>query len=101
MRLSGRHFSRLLQAAPDAADQGPGNCCRVYYAKGIHTENGNNVRTRFACYSCPSVPGLHPERYFELYHTKEDLHKIFCHFAWPYMVTFQYLFSQGKGCVLF
>ena len=72
MLLSGRHFSRLLQAAPDAADQGPGNCCRVYYAKGIHTENGNNVRTRFVCYSCPSVPGLHPERYFELYHTKED-----------------------------
>lgn len=32
---------------------------------------------------------------------KKIINKIFCHFAWPYMVTFQYLLSQGKGYVLF
>ena len=72
MCLSGHHFPRLLQVASDAVDQRPGKRCRVCYAKGIRTANGNHVRPRFACYSCASVPGLHPVGCFELCHTKED-----------------------------
>ena len=44
----------------------------VCYAKGFRAANGYHVGTRFKCYCCPSVPGLHPEGCFELYHTKED-----------------------------
>lgn len=71
-RLTGRHFPSVKQAAEGAADQRPSKNCRVCYARGIRTNKGKPLKTVYICRSCPSEPGLHPDKCFELYHTSID-----------------------------
>lgn len=71
-RLSARHFPSTKVAAHDATDKRPSKVCRVCYAKGKRTDKGHKLKTTYVCASCPSEPGLHPDKCFEEYHTLLD-----------------------------
>jgi len=71
-RLTGRHFPGLLKPQEGAKDQRPSKRCRVCYKRGIRTDKGIALKTRYICLNCPSFPALHPDTCFQLYHTKEN-----------------------------
>ena len=71
-RLSGRHFPSLKVAQPGSKDKRPAKACRVCSAKGKRTNKGEYVKKTYVCTYCPSEPGLHPDKCFELYHTMQD-----------------------------
>ena len=71
-RLLGRHFPSLKVAQPGSKDKRPAKACRVCSAKGKCTNKGEYVKTTYVCTYCPSEPGLHPDKCFELYHTMQD-----------------------------
>ena len=72
VRLTGRHFPKLKQPTDGALNQHPSKICKVCYAKGLRTNKGHPLRTTFVCGDCPSEPGLHADRCFEIYHTKRN-----------------------------
>ena len=71
-RLTGHHFPGLLLPKPDAKDQQPSKRCGICYKKNIKTDHGTALKTRYICITCPSQPVLHPDKCFELHHTKHD-----------------------------
>ena len=66
LHLNGRHFF--------GRDKRPTKDCRVCYARGNVTNPGRPLRTVCVCKTCPSKPGLYPEKCFKLFHTKPDYH---------------------------
>ena len=68
-RLSGRHFPAQKKPGDNATSTRPTKVCKVCYARGIRLPKGGKVRTVWICPSCPSQPGLHPEKCFAAYHT--------------------------------
>ena len=64
------HFPATKQPSQDAKDTRPTKNCKVCYARGIHTNKGKPVKTVHICNTCPSEPGLHIDKCFELYHTQ-------------------------------
>ena len=62
----------MLLPNPGAKDQRPAKRCRVCYVKGNRSAGGSGIRTRYVCDQCPLVPGLHPDKCFEIYRTKEN-----------------------------
>ncbi|XP_057310011.1 piggyBac transposable element-derived protein 4-like [Hydractinia symbiolongicarpus] len=70
-RLTGRHFPSVRVADEDAKDKRPSKNCRVCYAKTKRTDKGRPLKTVYICEKCPSQPGLHPDKCFEIYHTQE------------------------------
>ena len=69
-RLTGMHFPATKQRSQDAEDTRPTKNCKVCYACGIRINKGKPVKTVHICKTCPSKPGLHIEKCFELYHTE-------------------------------
>ena len=65
--------------------------CTVYYARRQILENQWD---QFVCKTCFSKPGLHPEKWFEWYHTKPDNH-----LEWTYKIlknNTKYSFLHGS-----
>ena len=70
--LTGRHCPGLLVPKPDAKDERPSKKCRVCYKKNIKTNHITAFKTRYICITSLLQPALHPDKCFELYHTKQD-----------------------------
>ena len=45
--------------------------CWVCYAEGNRSAGGSGIESD-VCNQCPSVPGLHPDKCFEIYHIKKN-----------------------------
>ena len=72
IHLTSHHFPSMLLLNPGAKEQQLVKRCHVCYAKGNRWAGGSSIRTRCVCNQCPSVPGLHLDKSFEIYHTKEN-----------------------------
>ena len=72
IHLTSRHFPSMLLPNPGAKDWQPAKRCQVAYSKGNKSAGGSSIRTQYVCNQCCSVPGLHPDKCFEIYHTKEN-----------------------------
>ena len=71
-RLTGRHFPSQKPGVEGSKDPRPTKKCRVCKARGVTTNKGGPMKTVYICRFCPSNPGLHPDKCFELYHTILD-----------------------------
>ena len=70
IRLTGRHFPMVKPALPGASNKNPAKICKVCYAKGKRTSRNHPMKTTYVCADCPSMPGLHIENCFRIYHTQ-------------------------------
>ena len=64
-KLNGRHSPSLKKAEEGSKEKRPTKICRVCTARGVRTSGGLKLKTVYVCYSCPSHPGLHPDKCFD------------------------------------
>ena len=72
-RLTGRDFPSIKSASAGAKNLWPTKPCRVCSARHIKTSSGKPIKTVYICAQCPSQPGLHPDKGFEIYHTRMEI----------------------------
>ena len=82
------------KTAPGAKDQRPTKQCRVCSARHIKTIKGKPTKTIYICKTCPSQPGLHINKCFEIYHTELDIAQTNDEDLWKHLNNFTFLTGQ-------